>query len=534
VTGTPAVFSFGREIGGGKFSPRVTLQLQRALVLNEAFKRRVPLSEGRKLRPRKSLALTYARLAENVTEKKLSERSGIADISALEKKREPKPWELEKLFSTLGRPRPEEIDLALFCADLLLHPEPSASAASPVDPTPEEMQMISAMTAVAAAAVFRVMRDLLRQALTEEKTKAQRKDSERLLKELLSRPARESRRLVEEQQAYRSWALAERAALESTRIAAHDADQALDLARLAVRMAELTPGSREWRARLGGFCWGFLANAHRVKGDFPAADEAFVRSDQLWKAGGAGDPGLALDGTRLLDLKASLRRHQGRFDESLDLLKQALAVSRSDETTVRILLVKSFTLKEMADHQSAIEALQQARPLVESQGDPRARFGLEFNLSASLRGAGRYAEAEELLPKVKRLALELGNGLDLLRVRWLEGLVSAGLGKSGEAVKDLEYVAGELVARGIAFDAGRACLDLAELHLRQGRTAEVKRLAGQIVAVFRAQKVHREALAAVILFQDAAERERATAELARKLSDYLRRAQHDPSLRFES
>lgn len=98
---------------------------------------------------------------------------------------------------------------------------------------------------------------------------------------------------------------------------------------------------------------------------------------------------------------------------------------------------------------------------------------------------------------------------------------------------DLEYVAGELVARAIAFDAARACLDLAQLHLRQGRRAEVKRLAGQMVAVFKAQRVHREALAAVLLFQEAAEQDRATIELVRKLSDYLRRAQHDPSLRFE-
>ena len=131
------------------------------------------------------------------------------------------------------------------------------------------------------------------------------------------------------------------------------------------------------------------------------------------------------------------------------------------------------------------------------------------------------------------LAVELGNGLDLLRCRWLQGRVSAGLGKLEEAVAELEHVAGELVALAIAFDAARACLDLAQLYLRQGGTAEVKRLSGQMVAVFKAQRVHREALAAVILFQEAAEQERATAELARRLSDYLRRAQHAPGLRFE-
>ena len=148
-------------------------------------------------------------------------------------------------------------------------------------------------------------------------------------------------------------------------------------------------------------------------------------------------------------------------------------------------------------------------------------------------GRRRYREAEALLPKVKGLALRLGNGLDSLRCRWLQGLISAGLGRLEEAAAGLESVAGEFAALGIAFDAALACLDLAKLCLRQGRAAEVKRLAGQMVEIFKAQNVHREALAAVILFQQAAEQEKATAELVSKLADYLRRAQHCPELRFE-
>jgi transcriptional regulator with XRE-family HTH domain len=351
--------------------------------------------------------------------------------------------------------------------------------------------------------------------------------------ELMRRPADERWRLVEEYEAYQTWALCETMALESEKCAAHDPDVAMDLARLAVRMAELTRGSREWRARVGGRCWGYLANAYRVKGDFLAAEEAFVRSDRLWQAGAAADPGLLLDGTRLLDLKASLRRHQGQFQESLDLLDQALTESRSAQDTARLLLKKSATLEQMGDWQGAIEVLQQARPLVESRGDPRERFGLEYNLCRSLTDAGRLAEAAALLPKVKGLALQIGNGLDLLRCRWLQGLVAAGLGHLEEAAADLEAVAGELAALAIAFDAAQASLDVAVIYLRQGRSAEVKRLAGQIVAVFQAQRVHHEALAAVIVFQMAAEQERATAELVKKLSDFLRRAQHAPGLRFE-
>lgn len=488
------------------------------------------MSEGKNPRPRLSLALSFARLAEDLTQKELTERSGIPDLSPMEKTREPDRATVEELFAAMDR-FPEEVDVALFCADLMRRPRPTVQ--SPVEPTLEEARTLTVAASLEAGAVFEVTQEQLLQALREEKAQAHRQEAEALLKELMQRSSAERWRMVEEKEAYRTWALAERAAFASVKLAAHDADEALDLSRLAVRIAELTPGSEEWRSRVGGLCWGFLANARRVKGDFPSADETFVRSDHLWRAGAAADPGLILDGTRLLDLKASLRRHQGRFKESLDLLKQALAASRSDETTIHLLLVKSATLEQMSDWQGAIEALKQARPLVEKQGSPRNLCVLEFNLCTCLRDAGRHAEAEELLPKVKQLTLELGNGLDLLRCRWLQGSIAAGLGKLVEAVADLEYVAGELVARAIAFDAAQACLDLSQLYLRQSRTAEVKRLARQMVAVFKAQGVHREALAAAILFQEAAEQERATVELARKLSDYLRRAQYAPDLRFE-
>ncbi len=479
-----------------------------------------------------SLALSYGRLAECLTQKELSEISGTPDISILETRREPDREKVEELFACMGR-GPEEVDLALFCADLLRDPGALPEIVSPLEPTPEEVRTLRVAAAQVATAVFQVAFEQLAQALRERRARADREAAVPVLKELMQRPPAKRWRMVEEHEAYRTWALCERTAFESVKLAAHDADVALDLGRLAVRMAELTPGSEEWRARIGGFCCGFLANAHRVKGDFPGSDEAFLRSDRLWQAGAVADPGLILDGSRLLDLKASLRRHQGRFEESLDLLEQAQATSRSDAATARLLLSKAFTLEQMGDWKGAIDALEQARPLVEAQHDLRGLFGLEFNLCTSLCDAGLYSEAEALLPRVRKLALDLGNRLDLLRCRWLRARLSAGLGRLEEAEAELDHVVGQLVARGIAFDAGRACLDLAQLYLRQERSAEVKRIAGQMVAVFKAQRVHREALAAVILFQQAAEQEKATAELARKLADYLRRAERCPALRFE-
>ena len=75
-------------------------------------------------------------------------------------------------------------------------------------------------------------------------------------------------------------------------------------------------------------------------------------------------------------------------------------------------------------------------------------------------------------------------------------------------------------------------LDLALLYLRQERNAEICRLAEEMFPLFEAQDVHREALAALRLFQEAARREEVTAEMVQELAVFFRDARVDPSLRF--
>jgi len=59
--------------------------------------------------------------------------------------------------------------------------------------------------------------------------------------------------------------------------------------------------------------------------------------------------------------------------------------------------------------------------------------------------------------------------------------------------------------------------------------AEVQRLAEEMVAAFESQEVHREALAALRLFQEAARREEITESVVRDLFTYLASARSDPA-----
>jgi hypothetical protein len=157
---------------------------------------------------------------------------------------------------------------------------------------------------------------------------------------------------------------------------------------------------------------------------------------------------------------------------------------------------------------------------------------LRFNLAVNLGFLDRFEEIEVLLPELRKLAAELGNEIDLIRLQWLEGRVAAGLGQRGEAVATLSHVRREFDSRALAYDAALVSLEMAVLHLEEGRTAEVKVLARRMAPVFQAQGVPQQAFAAFKLFRDAAEREAVSIELAGRLVRYFHRAQIHPGLPF--
>jgi hypothetical protein len=106
----------------------------------------------------------------------------------------------------------------------------------------------------------------------------------------------------------------------------------------------------------------------------------------------------------------------------------------------------------------------------------------------------------------------------------VEGRVAAGLGDHERARRLLTQVRQTFLDEGNAFDTALAALDLSISHLQEGKTAEVRELADEMVTVFRDLQVSREPMAAVLLFQEAARQETATAELAREVAASLIRA----------
>jgi transcriptional regulator with XRE-family HTH domain len=363
----------------------------------------------------------------------------------------------------------------------------------------------------------------------------ERRIAEQIWTALERHPVPFRRRLIELSPNTRNWTLALRVCEASVERAAHEPREALELADLALFIAERVPGEESWRSRLKGYCRAHVANARRVANDLAGADEAFALAWDLWRAGTGADPDLLGDWV-LPSMEASLRRDQGRFSEALELLDQAKASQggTSPAALVILLLQKEHIFGQMGDTEGALAALTEAAPFVEASGDARQLFALRFNVADDLCQLKRYEEAAKLLPQVRELAVQQGNELDLLRVLWLSAKLAAGQGRMQEAVAGLEQVSRDFLEHDMPYDAALSSLDLAVLWLKAGRTAEVRGLAVAMGKIFNAKEIDREALAALRLFCDAARQEAATVELARQVIqeiEQVRRSVSPPGVR---
>lgn len=337
------------------------------------------------------------------------------------------------------------------------------------------------------------------------------------------------RRMVERWREFQHPGLAELLCHLSEEAASDGADRALQLARLARRVAELAPGDPSRKLRLLGYTLVYQANAIRVSGHLREAREELQKGLALWAAGEGASTFLAE--WRLWDLEASLLRDEREFGTALARLHQAFRAAPAEHKG-RILLKKSAVLEQMGDGRGAIRVLHEAKSLIHPTRQPQLFLTYRFNLATSFCLLDRFYIPERMLPKIQSLAAQLGHELTNVRVEWLAGRIHAGKGRLEEATASLEEVRRVFTRLSSPWDSSLVTLELATVHLRQGRSAEVKEIADQLVWVFEAQGIHLEALAALTLFRKAAQRETATVDFTQRLARYLRRAQGNPKLRF--
>lgn len=358
------------------------------------------------------------------------------------------------------------------------------------------------------------------QTAAAEWTKKVRREQRRAradLRELKQLPAaKRIDRIENARSRFRSRALAEMLLEESRRLVRTDAAEAHSLARLVEPVLLWTPGAlgQEWARELSIQAAAAEANALRVAGSLREADRRFGRlREQLARELPLAESVHA----EVASLEASLRIDQNRLMEARRLLDQAQLLYRQNNEPVSVakVLIKLAIVEARSGQLSAaVDVQREALTLLETSGDRSLLLTSVRNLALDLHEMGQSRSAEELLDQ-HRSAMVHAGVWDWPQAQTLRGRLALAAGDADEAERLFLAARAELIRRRDVVYAAVASFDLAVLYLSQGRTGELRRMARLMGQVFEAEDLHEEAMATVVLFQQAVAAESVTLEALR-------------------
>jgi tetratricopeptide (TPR) repeat protein len=307
-------------------------------------------------------------------------------------------------------------------------------------------------------------------------------------------------------QALHGWPLCEALLQKSYEARFSDPKRMLNLADSAARVAKhIDIAKYPWPgfvADLRARAFAALGNAYRVNDRFPKAEAAFRQAMGYLKEG-TGEP---LVQARILDLRASLCGNQGRSEDAVNLLDKVCELYQ--ECDDRHLVGRALTSKAVYTHhqgypRKAVSLFEEGIKLLEPQRDLQLAAIAQQALLHSLVDCGEYRWASGLLLQSGLRKAFTSEPLNLLRLRWIEGKLHAGLGRPAKAEGALSEVYQSFLCLGQVYDASLVGLDLAAAWLPQGKTTQVRKLAKEMYATFQELGVQREAAKALYFLREA-------------------------------
>ncbi|MES1243585.1 MAG: hypothetical protein ABUT39_18405 [Acidobacteriota bacterium] len=315
----------------------------------------------------------------------------------------------------------------------------------------------------------------------------------------------------------RTWGLCEVLLERSWSFRHDDTREMLRFASLAREAADRldsdlygTDAISDMRAR----AWGEYANACRVTNDLMQAEWSIERALGLYRQGS----GSRLLRARLSEVTAGILAFERHFQAAFRALDLAFTLYCREQQThdaLRVLIRRGTYTGRSGDPELAVLILARALTFAADHKiiDSKLNFITLHNILLFRVEHGEFAEARRQLFEMRALYVRHAGSVDALKLRWIEARIAAGLGDDERAERGFLDVREEFNRRGQVYHAAIMGLELSALWLRKGRLAEVKRLVGEILDVFRSRHVARESIAALLMLREALERDRATRDL---------------------
>lgn len=363
----------------------------------------------------------------------------------------------------------------------------------------------------------------------------ERSEAPGLYVELMAHPSGQREFLLRNVPRFHTWGFLELLVQRSWEMSINSPVYSEELGRLAVLVSEclsLDAYKKELVEDFRARAWAYIGNSQRVRSGLQEAERSFELAYFHLKRGTRE----LLERAIFLDLKASLLRDQRRFEEALKLLRRAISIflqEGEDHRAGRSLLKLSTIFNYSGRPEECVPILYEALRLIDPDQEPRVLLAAWHNLGFVLAELGRFLEAQSVYRKARPLYRDFSDAWTQNRRKWLKGKILQGLGQSAQAEGLLLAARNAFIAEGIPYDAALVSLELAILYANQGRTAELKRLAREMVPIFASRNIHREALAAVVFLEQALEAEQASLELLDRVITFIKRAEWNPGLRFE-
>lgn len=253
------------------------------------------------------------------------------------------------------------------------------------------------------------------------------------------------------------------------------------LARIVLHHAPVTVLSIETYAR----ALAHLANAYRVSGDLPRAEQILADARYLSRTQPASDRFL---GAEVDTLEGSLRTSQYRGREAVPLLLRALMIFQSEECPDEV--IKTYVKLARAHAEEgevprALELIHEARRALVMIDDPRLALVAHENEAWLLArrfgpraGIAAYSELEE------SFALN-ADPVMFLRHRWSVARLVFASGDRDEFEDTLQLVRDGFSSRGMLYDAALCALSQGQLYKAAGRVQEAKRCAEESLPILR-------------------------------------------------
>ena len=299
--------------------------------------------------------------------------------------------------------------------------------------------------------------------------------------------------------------------------------EAVDIFRLAVVAAERLDRALMGERRavdLLAHAWGALGNAKRIADDFEGARRAF---NEAWRIleDGTGDPA---EEAHLMSLEASYMKVIGEFELAEASLEEAYEIYRKAgdaHQQGRIL----FQMGDIIGHvnpERGIAHIRKALALIDAEREPRLELCAKHDLALFLTDSGQPAEALAMLERARPLYRQFKDDLTQLRLHWLEGKIAHSIGEYPQAESIFTQLWDEFHALSLNQEVVLVTIDLAEVLSKKGEPARAAELAAQCYSIMKNWGLHKFALGAWLVFQDALAHGVA-GDLLHRVGEYYRR-----------